>query len=251
MNSTNKLLSLNNISKTYHSIHGETKALDNISFDLYKNEFIGIIGPSGCGKSSILNIISSLETEYSGNISIKDNITIGYMLQDACLFPWLTIYDNAILGLKISKKLNDNTKDFTINLFIKYGLYSFKDKYPNELSGGMKQRLALIRTLACNPDILLLDEPFGALDYQTRLKVSNDVYNIIKEEQKTVLIVTHDISEAISMCDKIIVLSNRPAVIKNIHTITLQDKKGPIENRKDPLFREYYDLIWKEIDNNE
>ena len=180
MNSTNKLLSLNNISKTYHSIHGETKALDNISFDLYKNEFIGIIGPSGCGKSSILNIISSLETEYSGNISIKDNITIGYMLQDACLFPWLTIYDNAILGLKISKKLNDNTKDFTINLLIKYGLYSFKDKYPNELSGGMKQRLALIRTLACNPDILLLDEPFGALDYQTRLKVSNDVYNIIK-----------------------------------------------------------------------
>ena len=138
MNSTNKLLSLNNISKTYHSIHGETKALDNISFDLCKNEFIGIIGPSGCGKSSILNIISSLETEYSGNISIKD--------------------DNVILGLKISKKLNDNTKDFTINLLIKYGLYSFKDKYPNELSGGMKQRLALIRTLACNPDILLLDE---------------------------------------------------------------------------------------------
>lgn len=249
MNSTNKLLTLKNISKTYHSIKGETTAIKDISFDLYNNEFVGIIGPSGCGKSSILNIISGLDNEYSGTISIKDNVSIGYMLQDACLFPWLTIYENSILGLKISRKLNNDSKNFAINLLKKYGLYDFKDKYPNELSGGMKQRLALIRTLACNPDILLLDEPFGALDYQTRLKVSNDVYNIIKEEQKTVLIVTHDISEAISMCDKIIVLSNRPAIIKNIHNIVLENKKGPIENRKDPLFREYYDIIWKEIDN--
>ena len=246
MNSINKLLSLNNISKTYHSISGETKALDNISFNLYKNEFIGIIGPSGCGKSSILNIISSLDTEYSGNISIKDNITIGYMLQDACLFPWLTIYDNAILGLKISKKLNDNTKNFTINLLKKYGLYSFKDKYPNELSGGMKQRLALIRTLAMKPDILLLDEPFSALDYQTRLSVSEDVYNIIKEEKKSVIIVTHDLSEAISLCSKIIVLSKRPSIIKNIHEIKLYDT--PIQNRKSEYFSYYYDLLWKEID---
>ena len=249
MNSTNKLLTLKNISKTYHSIKGETTAIKDISFDLYNNEFVGIIGPSGCGKSSILNIISGLDNEYSGTISIKDNVSIGYMLQDACLFPWLTIYENSILGLKISRKLNNDSKNFTINLLKKYGLYDFKDKYPNELSGGMKQILALIRTLACNPDILFLDEPFGALDYQTRLKVSNDVYNIIKEEQKTVLIVTHDISEAISMCDKIIVLSNRPAIIKNIHNIVLENKKGPIENRKDPLFREYYDIIWKEIDN--
>ena len=251
MNSINKLLTLKNISKTYHSIKGETTAIKDISFDLYNNEFVGIIGPSGCGKSSILNIISGLDNEYSGTISIKDNVSIGYMLQDACLFSWLTIYENAILGLKISKKLNNDSKDFTINLLKKYGLYDFKDKYPNELSGGMKQRLALIRTLACNPDILLLDEPFGALDYQTRLKVSNDVYNIIKEEQKTVLIVTHDISEAISMCDKIIVLSNRPAIIKKEINIKMENKSTPIENRKCPEFATYYNQIWKEIDNND
>ena len=251
MNSINKLLTLKNISKTYHSIKGETTAIKDISFDLYNNEFVGIIGPSGCGKSSILNIISGLDNEYSGTISIKDNVSIGYMLQDACLFSWLTIYENAILGLKISKKLNNDSKDFTINLLKKYGLYDFKDKYPNELSGGMKQRLALIRTLACNPDILLLDEPFGALDYQTRLKVSNDVYNIIKEEQKTVLIVTHEISEAISMCDKIIVLSNRPAIIKKEINIKMENKSTPIENRKCPEFATYYNQIWKEIDNND
>lgn len=249
MNSINKLLTLKNICKTYHTINGETNTLNNISFDIYKNDFIGIIGPSGCGKSTILNIISNLDNDYSGNIIKNDNITIGYMLQDPCLFPWLTIYENAILGLKISKKLDNKTKEFTINLLKKYDLYNFKDKYPNELSGGMKQRLALIRTLACNPDILLLDEPFGALDYQTRLKVSNDVYNIIKQEHKTVLIVTHDISEAITMCNKIIVLTNRPANIKEIHNINLKDNKDPINNRKDPLFNYYYDLIWKEIDN--
>ena len=251
MTSTNTLLKVNNLSKIYYKSDHETEAVRDITFDLNEGDFIGIVGPSGCGKSTILNIICGLDEKTRGEVIKKDNIKIGYMLQEDALFPWLTIFDNATLGLKISKKLTVQNKKYVLNLLRKYDLINFKDKYPNELSGGMKQRLALIRTLACNPDILLLDEPFGALDYQTRLKVSNDVYNIIKEEQKTVLIVTHDISEAISMCDKIIVLSNRPAVIKNIHTITLQDKKGPIENRKDPLFREYYDLIWKEIDNNE
>lgn len=250
MNSTNKLLTVNNLSKTYYSLKDEILVLDNISFDVYEGDFIGIIGPSGCGKSSILNILSSLDKEFKGNINLKENITIGYMFQEDALFPWLTIYENAILGLKISKCLTKEKKEYVNYLLKKYGLIEFKDKYPNELSGGMKQRLALIRTLATNPDILLLDEPYSALDYQTRLKVGNDVFNIIKEEKKTVIIVTHDIEEAVSMCSKIIVLSKRPAKIKNIYNIILTDSSVPIENRKAKEFSSYYNLIWKEIDDN-
>ncbi|MDD6272702.1 MAG: ABC transporter ATP-binding protein [bacterium] len=250
MNLTTKLLTVSNLSKTYYSLKDEILVIDNISFEVHEGDFIGIIGPSGCGKSSILNILSGLDKEYIGNINIKENITIGYMLQEDALFPWLTIYENAILGLKISKKLNNENKKYVNYLLKKYGLIEFKDKYPSELSGGMKQRLALIRTLAINPDILLLDEPYSALDYQTRLKVGNDVFNIIKEEKKTVIIVTHDIEEAVSMCSKIIVLSKRPASIKNVHNILLTDNSTPIENRKTKEFSSYYNLIWKEIDDN-
>lgn len=248
MSLTNKLLSINNLSKSYYSLKDEIKVLDNISFDVYEGEFIGIIGPSGCGKSSILNILSSLDKDYKGTIDIKKDIKIGYMLQEDALFPWLSIYENAILGLKISKKLNNQNKKYVNYLLNKYGLYDFKDKYPSSLSGGMKQRLALIRTLATNPDILLLDEPYSALDMQTRLKVGNDVYNIIKEEKKTAIIVTHSIEEAITTCSKIIVLSNRPAKIKNIHDIYLTGSSSPIENRNSKEFSSYYNLIWKEID---
>lgn len=248
MNLMNNLLTVNGLSKTYYSKNGETMAVDNISFEINKNDFIGIVGPSGCGKSSILNIISLLDKDYKGTLTFKDNISVGYMFQEPVLFSWLTVLDNALLGLKISKKLTKKTKKYTISLLKKYGLYEFKDKYPSSLSGGMKQRVALIRTLALNPDILLLDEPFSALDYQTRLKVSDDVYNIIKQEEKTVLIVTHDISEAISMCTKIIILSQRPAKIKKTLNISLNTKAGPIEKRKSHLFSKYYEEIWKEID---
>lgn len=248
MNLMNNLLTVNGLSKTYYSKNGETMAVDNISFEINKNDFIGIVGPSGCGKSSILNIISLLDKDYKGTLTFKDNISVGYMFQEPVLFSWLTVLDNALLGLKISKKLTKKTKKYTISLLKKYGLYEFKDKYPSSLSGGMKQRVALIRTLALNPDILLLDEPFSALDYQTRLKVSDDVYNIIKQEEKTVLIVTHDISEAISMCTKIIILSQRPAKIKKTLNIALNTEAGPIEKRKSHLFSKYYEEIWKEID---
>lgn len=248
MNIMNNLLTVNNLSKTYYSKNGETMAIDNISFEINRNDFIGIVGPSGCGKSSILNIISLLDKDYKGTLTFKDNISVGYMFQEPVLFSWLTVLDNALLGLKISKKLTKKTKKYAISLLRKYGLYEFKDKYPSSLSGGMKQRVALIRTLALNPDILLLDEPFSALDYQTRLKVSEDVYNIIKQEEKTVLIVTHDISEAISMCTKIIILSQRPAKIKKTLNITLNTEAGPIEKRKSSLFPKYYEEIWKEID---
>ena len=249
MNLTNKLLEGKNISKSYYSIDSETKALNNITFDLYKNEFLGIIGPSGCGKSSILNIISGIDNEYFGNIIKKDNIKIGYMLQEHALLPYLTVLDNALLGLRISKKLNIDNKNYVLNLLKKYNLIKFKDKYPHELSGGMKQRLALIRTLALKPDILLLDEPFSALDAQTRLQVSDDVYKIIKNENKTIIIVTHDLSEAISICDKIILLSDRPSKIKKIYEINYANKELPTENRKKNEFIYYYDLLWSDINS--
>ena len=246
MTSTNTLLKVNNLSKIYYKSDHETEAVRDITFDLNEGDFIGIVGPSGCGKSTILNIICGLDEKTRGEVIKKDNIKIGYMLQEDALFPWLTIFDNATLGLKISKKLTVQNKKYVLNLLRKYDLIDFKDKYPNELSGGMKQRLALIRTLAMKPDILLLDEPFSALDYQTRLSVSDDVYNIIKEEKKSVIIVTHDLSEAISLCSKIIVLSKRHSIIKNIHEIKLYDT--PIQNRKSEYFSYYYDLLWKEID---
>ena len=239
------ILKIKNLSKIYHTKTSETKAIENFSFELNNNEFIAIVGPSGCGKSTILNILANLDNKSDGEIIIKDNVKLGYMLQQDALFSWKTVLDNCLLGLKINKM---NNKDYVLKLLNTYGLKDFLNSYPNTLSGGMRQRVALIRTLATKPDILLLDEPFSALDYQTRLKVSDDVYNIIKKEKKSAIMVTHDIAEAISMADKIIVLSKRPSVIKKIIDINLTDKSTPINNRKAKEFAYYYDLIWKEID---
>lgn len=239
------ILKIKNLSKIYHTKTSETKAIENFSFELNNNEFIAIVGPSGCGKSTILNILANLDSKSDGEIIIKDNVKLGYMLQQDALFNWKTVLDNCLLGLKINKM---NNKDYVLKLLNTYGLKDFLNSYPNTLSGGMRQRVALIRTLATKPDILLLDEPFSALDYQTRLKVSDDVYNIIKKEKKSAIMVTHDIAEAISMADKIIVLSKRPSVIKKIIDINLTDKSTPINNRKAKEFAYYYDLIWKEID---
>lgn len=242
------ILSIKDLKKDYYTKNGEIEAIKNFSFDFVDNEIIAIVGPSGCGKSTLLSIIGELENKTNGIINKKDNIKIGYMLQHDALFPWLNILDNCLLGLKIKKELNSNTKNKVLNLLNIYGLKEFIYKYPNELSGGMRQRVALIRTLATNPDILLLDEPFSALDYQTRLAVSDDVYRIIKREKKSAIIVTHDLAEAISMADKVIVLSKRPAIIKKVFNINLTNKDTPINNRKTPEFSTLYDLIWKEID---
>ena len=193
----NKLLSIKNLSKNYHDKNGEIEALKDITFDVYEEEFISIIGPSGCGKSTILSILSNLEEKSTGDIYKKENLTIGYMLQDDCLFFWRTILENCLIGLEITGKLTDENKNYVLNLLKTYGLYEFKDKYPSSLSGGMRQRVALIRTLATKPDILLLDEPMSALDYQSRLSISDDIYNIIKKEKKTAIMVTHDIAEVI------------------------------------------------------
>ena len=244
----NNILEVKNLSKNYYTKDGEIKAIDDISFDVKKGEFIAIVGPSGCGKSTLLSILSGIVDKTYGKINLLNNSKFGYMLQQDTLFDWLNILDNCMLGLKIEKKDNEKNKKKVINLLKTYGLEDFIYKYPKNLSGGMRQRVALIRTLATNPDILLLDEAFSALDYMTRLRVSDDVYKIIKKEKKTAIMITHDIAEAISMANRVIVLSNRPAKIKKIFDINLTNSSTPIENRKCIEFSKYYDLIWRELD---
>lgn len=243
------LLKVSHLSKKYHTDNGEIEAVKDFSFSVEEGAFIAIVGPSGCGKSTILSILCNIEKKSGGKITFcKDDIKIGYMLQQDTLFPWLNVLDNALIGLKINKTLNNETKDRAINLVKTYGLTDFVRHYPASLSGGMRQRVALIRTLAINPDILLLDEAFSSLDYQTRLEVSNDVYNIIKKESKTTIMVTHDISEAISMADIVIVLSKRPSSIKTIYKIDLGKYDDLLDKRTDKNFNLYYKAIWKDLD---
>ena len=244
----NIILKIKNLKKNYHTPKEEIEAIEDFSFDLYENEFVAIVGPSGCGKSTILSILSGIENMSSGDIKNLNNSSIGYMLQSDNLFEWRTILENCLLGLEINGKLNEENKKYVLSLLETYGLSDFINSYPSNLSGGMRQRVSLIRTLATRPDILLMDEPCSALDYQTRLAVSDDVFNIIKKEKKSVIMVTHDIAEAISMADKVIVLSKRPTKIKKIFDINLSNKSNPINNRKSKEFSYYYDLIWKEID---
>lgn len=243
------ILSIKNLKKIYHTPKQETLAVENFSFDLKEGEFVAIVGPSGCGKSTILSILSGLEDSSDGNFIFKNNAKVGYMLQQDALFEWKTILKNCLLGLEINNNLTKENKEYVISLLNNYGLGDFINSYPNNLSGGMRQRVALIRTLALKPDILLLDEPFSALDYQTRLAVSDDVYKILKKEKKSAIIVTHDLAEAISIADRVIVLSKRPSVIKKIYDIKLTNKSTPIENRCAKEFAYYYDLIWKDIDH--
>lgn len=243
----NNILSIKNISKNYYTLKEEIKAIDNISIDIKNGEFISIVGPSGCGKSTLLSILNKQEKQTTGDINYYNN-SIGYMLQEDALFEWLNVLDNCLLGLKINKQLSIKSKEYVLKLLCKYGLKDFIYSYPNSLSGGMRQRVALIRTLALNPDILLMDEPFSALDYQSRINISNDIYNILKSENKTLILVTHDISEAITICDKIVVLTNRPAKIKNIYNIEYNENITPLEKRNTEIFNKYYNLIWKDID---
>ena len=245
--SKKKILEVKNVSKTYQAKNGEIEALKNINFDVEQGEFISIIGPSGCGKSTLLSIISGLEEKSNGKIYIDGKI--GYMLQKDNLLEWRTIYKNVLLGLEIQKALTEENKKYVIELLKKYGLYEFRNKYPTQLSGGMRQRVALIRTLAIRPKILLLDEAFSALDYQTRLMVTEDIYKILKNENITAIMVTHDISEAISMSDRVIVLSQRPATVKNIYTIDFEmENRTPLNCRESPKFSKYFNLMWKELE---
>lgn len=219
------ILEVKGIGKRYQNKDGEVQALKNVNFRVKPGEFVSIIGPSGCGKSTLLSIIAGLEEKSEGEIYIQnEKVTgvspkIGYMLQRDCLLEWRTIFSNALFGLEVKGKKSKENIEYVESLLKKYSLYDFKDKYPSEISGGMRQRTALIRTLAVKPKILLLDEAFCALDYQTRIMVTNDIYQILRQENITALIVTHDISEAISMSDRVLVLSKRPGTIKDIHKI--------------------------------
>lgn len=247
IDTSNKILEVKNVQKTYQAKNGEIEALKNINFDVKQGEFISIIGPSGCGKSTLLSIISGLEDKNDGEIYIDGKI--GYMLQKDNLLEWRTIYKNVLLGLEIQKVLTETNRKYVIELLKKYGLYEFRNKYPTQLSGGMRQRVALIRTLAVRPNILLLDEAFSALDYQTRLMVTEDIYKILKDENITAIMVTHDISEAISMSDRVIVLSQRPATVRNIYNIEFDiENRTPLNCRESPRFSKYFNLMWKELE---
>ena len=251
VNSNNDILTIKKLSKIYHTNKSEIPAIKDLNLNIKEGEFVAIVGPSGCGKTTLLSILCSLEEKSQGEIIYtQGKQKMGYMLQNDTLFPWLNILDNTLLGLKIEKNITKENIQKVTKLLETYGLKDFIKKYPNNLSGGMRQRVALIRTLATNPDILLLDEPFSALDYQTRLAVSDDVWKIIKKEKKTTIMITHDIAEAISMADRIIVLTNRPSKVKSIYNIEMKNKQNPINNRKQKEFQYYYDKIWKDIDIN-
>ena len=243
------VLEIKNLSKIYHTNKSEIPAIENLNLNIKDGEFVAIVGPSGCGKTTLLSILCGLENKTSGEILFpKKELRMGYMLQNDTLFPWLNILDNCLLGLRIKGEVNSENIERVKKLLDTYGLKEFIFKYPRNLSGGMRQRVALIRTLAINPDILLLDEPFSALDYQTRLAVSDDVWKIIKKEGKTTIMITHDVAEAISMADRVVVLSNRPSTVKKIYNIEMKNKSTPIKNRNSEEFKDYYDKIWKEID---
>ena len=247
-------LRLVNITKTFQDDNGETTAIKDFTYTFDKGHFVSIVGPSGCGKSTLLSIISGLERQTSGMVYLDNselvgnNEKIGYMLQKDYLLEYRTVYKNILLGLEIRKMMTDERINYINRLIEKYGLYEFVDKYPFQLSGGMRQRVALIRTLATSPDILLLDEAFSALDYQTRLNVTDDVYSIIKAENKTAIMLTHDIPEGISMADEVIVLTGRPTTIKKVYKISFDmPNRTPLLCRENSKFTEYFDSIWKAL----
>lgn len=252
------LLELESVCYSYHSLNGEIPALSNISFSVEEGEFISIVGPSGCGKSTLLSLISGLIAPEKGNIKMKHHkqetmkTDIGYMLQRDHLFEWRTVYKNVILGLEIQKRLTKENIEKVDQMLTTYGLGKFKDARPSELSGGMRQRAALIRTLALEPDLLLLDEPFSALDYQTRLSVGDDIGSIIKKEKKTAILVTHDLAEAISLGDRVIILTKRPGRLKKIVPVIFSmEDRTPLKSRNAVEFKEYFNEIWRELNDNE
>lgn len=253
-----QILELEHVHYAYHTPEGETPALTDLTFSVNAGEFLAIVGPSGCGKTTLLSLIAGLLAPEKGQIRIyqkplsESTTNIGYMLQHDELFEWRTIYQNVLLGLEIQHMLNASTRQHAHELLETYGLKQFENARPSELSGGMRQRAALIRTLVLKPDLLLLDEPFSALDYQTRLNVGDDIGQILRKEKKTALLVTHDLSEAISLADRVIILSRRPATIHQTIPIFFDlDNDTPLNRRDTPEFKSYFKLIWKEMNEHE
>lgn len=248
------ILKLDNVSLIYHTKNDEIQALKNVSFEVYEQEFVAIVGPSGCGKTTILSLIAGLFKVSSGKIFLDGKEVngtseeVGYVLQRDHLFEWRSIWNNITLGLELQRKIkNKNLLKKADSLMKRYGLESFRNKKPFQLSGGMRQRVALIRTLAVDPKILLLDEPFSALDFQTRLGVCDSVSEIIKNEKKTAILVTHDIAEAISMADRIIIMTARPGTIKRILSIDLTHLGPPLKRRESETAHRLFDEIWKDL----
>ncbi len=239
-----KILTFDDVKLIYHTARGETVATEHLSFSVEEGEFVAIIGPSGCGKSTLLSLAAGLLSPSEGSVRCLGSI--GYMLQRDELFLWRTIEKNIFLPLEIKKIGSEETRKRARELAIKYGLGDFLDSYPSQLSGGMRQRAALIRTLAAEPDVLLLDEPFSALDYQTRLNVTKDVSDIIRSEGKTALLITHDISEAISLADRVIVLTARPAHVAHTHILGFSET-DPLRRRENQQFSGWFELLWKEL----
>lgn len=252
-----EMLRVEHASLKYQADNGEVEAFKDISFSVEEGCFLSIVGPSGCGKSTLLSVIAGLLPRAAGAVYVKGEYTrgvsphIGYMLQKDNLLEWRTIWHNVLFGLEVRGDLTEKTIARAEQLLKTYGLYEFRDKYPRQLSGGMRQRAALIRTLAAGPDILLLDEAFSALDYQTRLSVTDDVYRILKAERATMLMVTHDIPESISMGDAVMILSQRPAVVKEIFPLEFDAERTPLSVRSDARFGRYFDHIWKELRAND
>ena len=245
------ILEIKDLSHSYHNMEGETPALSHLSFTMQKGEFVSIVGPSGCGKSTLLSLICGLMYPEEGSVELHGKL-MGYMLQKDHLFEWRTILGNVLLGLEIQKQLNNDSKKKALKMLKTYGLEDFANAKPSQLSGGMRQRAALIRTLVLEPDLLLLDEPFSALDYQTRLSVADDIWKIIKNEKKTAILVTHDLSEAVSMADRILVLSSRPGHIVKDVPVTFSNlaEDSPMHRRNATEFKSYFNLIWKELNTH-
>ena len=249
-----ELVRVEHIYKNYHTVKAETEVVSDLLFSVEREEFLSIIGPSGCGKTTVLSLIAGLMPPSGGRVLIENeqvkgyNELVAYMLQRDHLFEWRTIEENIVLGLQVRKKCTKDTRRKATALLEKYGLGDFKKYYPQQLSGGMRQKVALIRTLAIDPELLLLDEPFSSLDYQTRLALSDEISQIIRTEKKTAVLVTHDIAEAISMSDRVLVLSSRPTAVKTELKIEFDDMNAsPITKRQDEKFRDYFDFLWKEL----
>lgn len=241
------LLSLSDVSFSYHSLNGETKTLKNISFQVENGEFIAIVGPSGCGKSTLLSIIAGILKPETGTITAPDDLKIGYMLQKDLLLEWKTVLENCLLGLKFHKISPKEGRKRILCLLEQYGLYDFQNKKPSELSGGMRQRCALIRTIALDPDLLLLDESFSALDSQTRLFISSDISSIIRKNHKTAILVTHDPDEALCLADRVILLGKRPASIKKEWILSYPDRSDPIKLKSSKEFQAYHTSLWNAL----
>jgi NitT/TauT family transport system ATP-binding protein len=251
-------IELKDVGLSYFTLKQETEALRDINLSIEAGEFISVVGPSGCGKSTLLSLISGMLRPTKGKVTIDGaevsgtSTKVGYMLQHDHLFEWRDVLGNLLVGAEIRRMDREKAKRMALNLLERYGLGEFASHNPSQLSGGMRQRVALIRTLVAEPDILLLDEPFSALDYQTRLRLSDEVFHIIKDQRKTAVLVTHDLSEAISMADRVMVMSKRPSTISTVYPIQFEEGEdlSPWKKREASRYNHYFNVIWKELEEH-